>query len=90
MATSLLLLNFLISIKDRIFHVSMMCLKTDALAEEACRKYLLKYGQNKNKAKEVNNIESWLFIISKNYLWSAMEKWARNKAVQKFKENTAV
>jgi len=68
--------------QSKIFTVSKMYLRVDALAEEALQEIFTRVWVNRSKLNEVKDAEAWLFILARNYLVGAMEKWARSEAAE--------
>jgi RNA polymerase sigma-70 factor (ECF subfamily) len=64
---------------DRNHQTAVYYLRSSALAEEVVQDIFMRIWLKKEELRQVRNFESWLFIISKNYLLNYLEKLATEK-----------
>jgi RNA polymerase sigma-70 factor (ECF subfamily) len=58
---------------DRVFSQAMAYTKSVVIAEEITQDTFLRVWKNRQKLEQVNNFESWLFIIARNRIFKAVK-----------------
>lgn len=68
--------------QDHIFKVAYQFVKSQALAEEVVQDIFLKVWEKRADLFKVDNFRNWLFIVSKNYLYTYMQRMAMDRSVR--------
>lgn len=63
--------------RNKIFTVALKLTESDVLAEEIVQDVFLKIWIKRNTLQEINNFDSFLFIIARNHTFTALKKLAR-------------
>ena len=68
--------------QDHIFKVAFQFVRSQALAEEVVQDVFLKVWEKRSGLFQLDSFRSWLFIVSRNYLYSYMQRMALDKSVR--------
>lgn len=63
--------------KNIVYSTALRITKSKIQAEEAVQDVFLKIWQNRKNLSEVNNLENYIYIISRNHLFNSIKKMAR-------------
>ncbi|MFD2938457.1 RNA polymerase sigma factor [Flavobacterium notoginsengisoli] len=67
--------------KNNVYSTAVRITKSKIQAEEAVQDIFLKIWQNRETLAEVTHFENYLFIISRNHLFNAIKKIARETSL---------
>nr|WP_315173992.1 RNA polymerase sigma-70 factor [uncultured Flavobacterium sp.] len=67
--------------KNNIYATALKITKSKDLSEEVVQDVFLKIWQNHKKLADIENIENYLFIISRNHIFDMLKKIARENNV---------
>ncbi|MEM0577165.1 RNA polymerase sigma factor [Flavobacterium polysaccharolyticum] len=67
--------------KNNIYATALKITKSKDLSEEVVQDVFLKIWQNHKKLADIENIENYLFIISRNHIFDMLKKIARENNI---------